>query len=137
MSPVNSILGFGGVVIERVQVQSDIHVWIKPQYRPACVHCQHEGGRIKATHQRSVKHTRLGTRLMVLHLKVPKYQCRQCYRYFRHPFRGIRPRYRATESYRLEVFEAHEGGVSQKRLTKTHRIGNRIAGLPSSTFPMP
>jgi len=124
MSPVNSILGFGGVAIERVQVQSDIHVWIKPQYRPACVYCQHAGVRIKATHQRSVKHTRLGTRLMVLHLKVPKYQCRQCHRYLRHPFRGIRPRYQATESYRLEVFEAHEGGVSQKRLTQTHRIGS-------------
>src|SRR5690606_13952139 len=44
--------------------------------------------------------------------------------FFRHRFPGIRPRYRATESYRLEVFEAHEGGVSQKRLTKTHRIGS-------------
>jgi len=61
---------------------------------------------------------------MMLHLRVPKYHCPQCNRYFRHPFAGIRARYRATESYRLEVYEAHEGGVSQKRLTRTHRIGS-------------
>ena len=124
MSPVDSILGFGGLAIERVQRRGDIHVWARPKYRPACRHCNHAAVRIKATYQRTVKHTRVGDRLMVLHLTVPKYHCRQCNRYFRHPFRGIRPRYRATESYRLEVFEAHEGGVSQKRLTKTHQIGS-------------
>jgi transposase len=80
--------------------------------------------RIKATHQRTVKHTRQGNQLMVLHLSVPKYHCPECNRYFRHRFAGIRPRLRATEAYRLEVFEAHEGGVSQRRLTTTHRIGS-------------
>jgi transposase len=80
--------------------------------------------RIKATHQRTVKHTRQGNQLMVLHLRVPKYHCPECNRYFRHRFAGIRPRLRATEAYRLEVFEAHEGGVSQRRLTTTHRIGS-------------
>src|SRR3546814_3889102 len=32
-----------------------------------------------------------------------------CNRYFCHRFAGIRPRRRATEAYRLEVFEAHDG----------------------------
>src|SRR5690606_19520804 len=45
-------------------------------------------------------------------------------RYFRHRFAGIRPRLRATETYRLEVFEAHDGGVSQRKLTRTHQIGS-------------
>lgn len=124
MSPVDSILGFGGLAIERVQRRGDIHVWARPKQRAACVYCHDARVRIKATHLRTLKHSRVGDRLMVLHLKVPKYHCRQCDRYFRHPFPGIRPRYRATETYRLEVFEAHEGGVSQKRLTKTHRIGS-------------
>jgi len=43
---------------------------------------------------------------MVLHLRVPKYHCVDCNRYFRHRFAGIRPLRRATETYRLEVFEA-------------------------------
>jgi transposase len=80
--------------------------------------------RIKATYQRTLKHTRQGNRLMVLHLSVPKYHCKQCNRYFRHQIPGIRPRLRATEAYRLEVFEAHDGGVSQRKLTLTHGIGS-------------
>ena len=61
---------------------------------------------------------------MVLHLLVPKYHCKSCNRYFHHRFKGIRPRLRATEAYRLEVFEAHDGGVSQSKLSLTHKIGS-------------
>jgi len=96
----------------------------QPKQRPACPDCANTALRIKATYQRTVKHTRLGAHLMLLHLRVPKYHCKRCHRYFRHPFADIRPRYRASESYRLQVYEAHEGGVSQKRLTQTHRIGS-------------
>ncbi|WP_237174136.1 ISL3 family transposase [Paracandidimonas lactea] len=124
MSPLNSILGIRDLVIDRVERRRDIHVWARPARRPACVHCRHEPVRIKATHQRTVKHTRQGNQLMVLHLSVPKYHCTQCNRYFRHRFAGIRPRLCATEAYRLEVFEAHEGGVSQRKLTLTHSIGS-------------
>jgi transposase len=107
-----------------VERKHDIHVWARPQERPACVHCLQGPVRIKATHQRTLKHTRQGNQLMVLHLSVPKYHCLQCNRYFRHQLPGIRPRLRATETYRLEVFEAHDGGVSQRKLTLTHRIGS-------------
>ncbi|MFT0544733.1 ISL3 family transposase [Allopusillimonas ginsengisoli] len=124
MSPVDSILGLAGLVVQRVERRQDIHVWARPAQRPACVHCSHGPVRIKATHRRTLKHTRQGNQLMVLHLSVPKYHCPSCNRYFRHQFAGIRPRLRATEAFRLEVFEAHEGGVSQRKLTITHRIGN-------------
>jgi transposase len=59
---------------------------------------------------------------MTLHLKSPKYHCCACGRYFRHRFTGIRPRYRASESFRLEVFETHHGGVTQAKLARTHSI---------------
>lgn len=45
-----------------------------------------------------------------------------CNCYFQHRFKGIRPRLRATETYRLEVFEAHDGGFSQRKLTLTHSV---------------
>lgn len=124
MSPYESILGLSGLWIQHVERHKDIHVWARPTQRPACIHCQHAGVRIKATHRRTLKHTRQGNQIMVLHLRVPKYHCPQCNRYFRHRFAGILPRLRATEAYRLEVFEAHEGGVSQRKLTLTHRIGS-------------
>ena len=75
------------------------------------------------------QHTRQGNELMVLHLAVPKYHCTHCNRYFRHQFPGIRPRLRSTEAYRLEVFEAHDGSVSQRKLTLTHHIGRAPRAL--------
>ncbi len=124
MSQNNSILGLSDLVVDRVERGQDIHVWAGPEGRPSCRHCGEGPVRIKATCRRTVKHTRQGNQLMVLHLRVPKYHCQSCNRYFRHRFAGIRPRLRATEGYRLEVFEAHDGGVSQSKLSLTHRIGS-------------
>lgn len=124
MSPIDSILGIPGLVVQRVRRTQDIHVWARPKRRPDCLYCGGNGLRIKATYRRTLKHTRQGNQLVILHLSVPKYHCVACNHYFRHPFSGIRPRLQSTEAYRLEVFEAHEGGVSQRKLTHTHRIGS-------------
>ena len=123
MSPVDSILGLSNVVVERVERNQEIHVWVRPRERPACLHCQHNAIRIKATHKRTLKHTRQGNQVMVLHLSVPKYHYSHCNRYFRHRFAGISPLLRATESYRLEVFEAHGRAahlMGQGKLALTH-----------------
>ena len=122
MSQENSILGIPDLTIIDVKRGEQIEVWAEPTQRPPCMHCRHSPVRIKSRHCRSVKHTRQGNQVMLLHLSVPKYHCSQCNRYFRHSFKGLRPRLRATECFRLEVFEAHEGGVSQRKLSLTHRI---------------
>lgn len=122
MSHAGTIIGIPGIRIERIYRHECIEVWARPSHRPNCVHCDEQNIRIKATHQRTVKHTRLGNRVMTLHLQVPKYHCHQCGHYFRHPFTGIRPRFRSSEAYRLEVFEAHDGGVTQRKLSQTHQI---------------
>ena len=122
MSHAGIIVGISELEVERVDRQKGIEVWARPSRRPSCKHCDSDKLRVKATHSRTVKHTRQGNQVMTLHLKVPKYHCRQCDRYFRHVFVGIRPRYRASEAYRLEVFEAHDGGISQRKLSRTHRV---------------
>ena len=66
MSPVDFILGIRDVLIERVERGREIHVWARPTRRSACIHCQQEAVRIKATHQRTLKHTRQGNQLMGL-----------------------------------------------------------------------
>ena len=96
-------------------------MYAKPRKRPCCLHCQHPNVRIKATYQRTLKHTRQGNQLITLYLRTPKYHCPRCGRYFRHRFKGVRPRYRASEAFRLEVFEAHDGGVTQAKLKRTHQ----------------
>src|SRR5690606_6862653 len=113
-----------GLVIQAVKRAQNIHVWAKPRTRPqSCLYCPGDQLRIKATYQRLLKHTRQGNQLVFLHLSVPKYHCLDCNRYFRHRFAGIRARVRATETYRLEVFEAHDGGITQRKLSRTHRVG--------------
>ncbi len=123
MSQIDPILGLPDLAILAVDRKKDIHVCAKPHTRPNCLHCGASALRVKATCQRVLKHTRQGNQVMVLHLSVPKYHCKACGRYFRHRFACIRPRLRCTESYRMEVFEAHDGGVSQRKLQLTHRIG--------------
>lgn len=125
MSPdLNSIVGLSDLIIDRVAHGESLHLWARPRERPACIHCANTSVRIKATYDRTVKHTRLGNQIMYLHLKAPKYHCPQCHRYFRHRFQSIRPRYRASDAYRLEVFEIHNGGVSQQQLKRTHAISS-------------
>ena len=124
MSHASQIIGLSELEIERVERHQGIEVWAKPRRRPPCKYCHNDRLRIKATHRRTVKHTRQGNQLMTLHLRVPKYHCPPCGRYFRHDFVGIRPRYRASEAYRLEVFEAHDGGVTQRKLSRSHQISS-------------
>lgn len=124
MSPFDFILGLPGVEVIRAERGSTLQVWAQPTRRPSCMYCQSAPVRIKATEVRTLKHTRQGNRLMLLHLRVPKYHCVACNRYFRHRFAGILPRYRATECFKLEVFEAHHGGVSQRQISRTHQLGS-------------
>ena len=122
MSHTATIIGIPGLDVTRVKRNRGIEVWAQPHRRPACRHCHSAHLRIKATHRRTVKHTRQGNQVMTLHLRVPKYHCQACNRYFRHRFAGIQPRYRASEAYRLEVNEAHHGGVTLHKLSLTHQI---------------
>jgi transposase len=122
MSHAVTIIGIPGLQVERVKRSQGIEVWARPYRRPPCKHCHGQDVRIKATHRRTVKHTRQGNQVMTLHLRVPKYHCRGCRRYFRHTFVDILPRYRASETYRLEVFEAHHGGVTLRHVSRTHQV---------------
>lgn len=122
MSHAGVILGLPELEVERVDRSDTIAVYAKTKTRPCCIRCQHPWVRIKATYQRTLKHTRQGNQLLTLYLKAPKYHCTRCGRYFRHRFKGVRPRYRASEAFRLEVFETHDGGVTQAKLARTHQI---------------
>lgn len=123
MSHAATIIGIAGLEVTRVSSKRRIDVWARPRRRQAsCRHCGGPELRIKATHRRTVKHTRRGNQVMILHLKVPKYHCQRCGRYFRHTFPGLRPRYRSSDTFRMEVYEAHDGGVTQRKLSRTHLI---------------
>ncbi len=124
MSHLGRIIGITDLEVERVDREKGIEVYAKPTKRPACIHCHSKQVVIKATNQRTLKHTRQGNQVMTLHLAAPKYYCARCNRYFCHRFKGVRPRYRASEAFRYEVFEAHDGGVTQRKVSRTHKISS-------------
>ena len=125
MSHAGMIIGIPGLEVIRVKTRRCVDVWARPYRRQShCSHCQSSKLRIKATHKSTVKHTQRGNQVMILHLKVPKYHCQDCGRYFRHVFAGLRPRYRSSDTYQMEVYEAHDGGVTQRKLSRTHQVSS-------------
>jgi transposase len=49
--------------------------------------------------------------------------CRVCSRYFVLPIPGVLPKRRSTEQFRQEVFHLHQGGLTQKHISRTRLIG--------------
>ena len=88
-----------------------------------CPRCQCNRLRIKATLTRRLKHARWNAKLVYLQLRIPKFLCRQCRRYFVLPIPGVLPRRQSTEQFRKEVFHLHQGGLTQKHLSLSHEIG--------------
>jgi transposase len=75
-----------------------------------CPHCISRQLRSKGSYFRKLKHTRQGNVLIELSVKVFKLRCKKCHKYFVTSLPGVLSRRRATENFRLEVFEDHFGG---------------------------
>ena len=88
----------------------------------ACPDCGSQRIRIKATRERTFKHGLWDQRLVLLKVKIPKFFCKQCGRYFVYRVPGILPKKRSTEQFRQEVFHLHQGGLTQTHLAQSHSI---------------
>ena len=123
MPSLDCIIGLPGVELQSADASDSIVVYAKTSLRPPCIHCGGRRARIKASFIRQLKHTRQGNRLMILLVRSHKFLCLVCERYFNLRIPGVLPRKRATESFRMEVYEKHHGGISQRLLSYTHGIG--------------
>lgn len=88
----------------------------------ACPDCGSASFKVKAYKERELKHGFWARKMVVVHLRVPKFHCAGCRRYFMAPVEGVLPKKRATEQFRQEVFHLHHGGLTQKNLSITHSI---------------
>lgn len=64
----------------------------------------------------------MGNKMVELKLRVRKLKCKKCSRQGIERIPHIHPRRRATENFRLEVYEQHLGGITQKQLSRTHQV---------------
>lgn len=88
----------------------------------ACPRCSGRSLRIKTRVRRKLKHGIWGNKLVWLDLKVPKYLCKTCHRYFMGSIPGVLRRRQSTEQFRQDVFHRHHAGMTQLHLNRTHRV---------------
>lgn len=94
-----------------------------PDLGRCCPRCRGQSIRIKAYVTRELKHALWSGKLVLLHVKTPKFRCTTCRRYFMARIPGVLPKRRASEQFRQDVFHLHQGGLTQKNLSITHQIG--------------
>jgi transposase len=104
------------------ELSHDIEVQAKIIGVQKCLQCESTRYRIKSSFWRRLKHSRQGNRIIWLRIRSHKFLCLRCGAYFNARLRGIYPRKRSTETFRHEVFEQHQGGITQLALSRTHLI---------------
>ena len=118
------ILGLPDLKHERTAYGDQIHLYGKLKERPACPRCEHPNVQIKCSFNRELRHLKLGNQIGVIRFRSHKFKCTNCGRYFNLRLQGVLPKRRSTENFRLDVFERHQGGVTQKHLATTHSISH-------------
>ena len=118
------ILDLPDLELQGFQGEQTLELLTCAKHRPVCRYCGCPKLHLKKTFSRRLKHSRQGNRLIHLLLRVRKFRCFSCHKYFHERFAGILPRKQATETFRLEVFERHHAGVTQKSLSDTHGISS-------------
>jgi transposase len=89
----------------------------------ACPHCQSNRLRLKDSILRLLRHISVGLKACFLKIRIPKYQCLACGKYFRQPLPGVLPYQHSTEAFRQEVAEKHQAGIAQSTLRQMLHIG--------------
>ena len=118
------ILGLPDLNHDSTYYDKKIYLYGSLNKRPPCPRCQSTKVQIKASFNRELRHFKMGNQLTMVRFKSHKFHCLQCKRYFNLRLQNVLPKRRSTETFRLDVFERHQGGVTQKHLSKTHEISH-------------
>lgn len=118
------VIGLPDLELKSIEYGQKVYANASLRHRPECVYCGHKKLHIKHSFNRSINHSRLGNQILAVRFRSHKYKCLSCGKYFNLKLQGLMPKRQSTESFRLEVFEKHEGGVTQKYLAQTHDISH-------------
>ena len=118
------ILGLPDLKHERTHHGNQIYLYGTLKTRPPCPRCQSPKVQIKHSFYRELRHLKIGNQIAVVRFTSHKFKCTNCGRYFNLRLQGTLPKRRSTENFRLDVFDRHQGGVSQRHLARTHEISH-------------
>jgi transposase len=118
------LLGLPAYQITDIQMQKGvIRLTVHYTGPTSCPDCHSISLRNKGSYCRSVRHENWGQRTCFLQLRVSKWRCRDCGRYFRQQLPGILPRQRASEAYQQIIYQQHLDGINRSRLGRREKIG--------------
>jgi transposase len=118
------ILGLPDLFHESTYSDKRIYLYGRLKKKPPCPKCAHPNVHVKSSFRRELRHFKMGNQLAVVRFTSHKFRCPKCNCYFNLKLQGTLPKKRSTESFRLDVFERHQGGVTQKHLSETHEISH-------------
>ena len=118
------VLGLPDLCLESIDYHQNIYINARVTSKPNCPRCESSHLQIKSSFNRKINHARHGNQLVIVRYRSHKYVCKTCGKYFNLQIRGLLGKRRSAEGFRLDVFERHQGGVTQKYLSQTHNISH-------------
>jgi transposase len=118
------VLGLPDLHQESIDYHDNIYINATVKTKPSCPKCNSTRIYIKDSFKRQINHSRLGNQLTIVRFTSHKYQCKECGKYFNLKIQGLLGKRQSAECFRLDVFERHQGGVTQKYLSTTHKISH-------------
>lgn len=118
------VLGLPDLVLESIEYHENIYINANLKTKPSCPRCLSDRIYIKDSFERRINHFKLGNQITVVRFMSHKYKCLNCNKYFNLKLQGLLPKRQSTENFRLDVFEQHHGGATQKHLSSTHKISH-------------
>lgn len=136
MPDIQDIMGLEGYKILQVKRGSLTRIEAESPLNRQCVRCESSDCRIKESIVRRLKHVRFHQTVVELTVHCKRLYCKKCKRTFSESLPGVKPRSRATESFKQQVFEDHQAGHSQKHLSLTHAVCESTIGRWNKLFLM-
>lgn len=118
------VLGLPDLSLESIEYHENIYINASLKTKPPCPRCLSSKVYVKDSFVRKINHSRHGNQTVIVRFKSHKYLCKTCGKYFNLKLQGLLGKHQSSESFKLDVFERHSGGVAQSYLGNTHNISH-------------
>jgi transposase len=122
----NPLIGLPFYELLQVSGSDPIIYEVRLTEPPECPHCQSSRERLELRDYvpRQLRHLSIGLKACRLQIRVPRFRCLRCRKYFRQSLPGVLPYQHATEAFREEVAKKHEAGIPQSTLSRMLEVGS-------------
>src|SRR5690348_16671033 len=111
MPDIEHIIGLNEFkLLEVIKGKRTTLVCVECPLNRTCIYCKYSDCRIKQTRKRDIKYGKFQNIFIKLILRFRRLYCTFCKKSFVERLPGIKPRARATEAFKAQIFEDHQAG---------------------------